>query len=109
MLPQINIKSKKIEILFSKNRKCIKYYKMVHNYRHNWSTQDFKILFSVCRLSQTDETRVSELLRLFPKNAPNGLRMMIEKYEYLNGNTETRQFFRGPSKKMKTAWQEYIS
>jgi hypothetical protein len=109
MLSQNKYQIKKIEILFSKNKKCIKYNKMVHNYRHNWTNRDFTILFTVCRLSQTDETRVRSLLRLFPKNAPNGLRMMIEKYEHLNGNTETRKFFKEPSKKMKTAWQEYIS
>ena len=81
---------------------------MNQNYRHNWTNRDFKILFAVCRGNEGDQNRVSELLKLFENNRANGLRMMIEKYEYLNGNQEIRPWFKNTiSKRMLKAWQEY--
>jgi hypothetical protein len=83
---------------------------MEKNYRHNWTIRDYKILFAVCRGNEGDENRVSELLKIFQNNRANGLRMMIEKYEYLNGNQEVRGWFRNTiSKRMLKAWQEYSS
>jgi hypothetical protein len=79
-----------------------------HNYRHNWSIRDYKILFAVCRGNQEDTNRVSELLKVFPNNRANGLRMMIEKYKHLNGNQEVRDWFKNTvSNRMLRAWQEY--
>ncbi len=80
------------------------------SYRHNWTIRDFKILFAVCNGHKGDENRVRELLKIFEKNRPNGLRMMIEKYEYLNGDQEIRPWFKNTiSKKMLRAWDEYIN
>ena len=81
---------------------------MPNNYRHNWKKEDYKSLFKVCRENKGDANRVSELLKIFPNNAANGLRMMIEKYEHLNGNQEVRCWFKNTvSKRMLTAWQEW--
>ena len=81
---------------------------MPNNYRHNWKNEDYKSLFKVCRENEGDANRVSELLKIFPNNAANGLRMMIEKYEHLNGNQEVRCWFKNTvSKRMVTAWQEW--
>jgi len=81
---------------------------MQTNYRHNWTIRDCKILFAVCRRNEGDANRVSELLKVFPNNRENGLRMMIEKYKYLNGNQEVRGWFRKTvSNRMLKAWQEY--
>ena len=85
---------------------------MNQNYRHNWSNADFKRLFDVCRENEGDENRVAGLLKLkeFENNRANGLRMMIEKYEFLNGNQEIRPWFKKTiSKRMLKAWQEYIT
>jgi hypothetical protein len=83
---------------------------MENNYRHGWTIRDFKILFAVCRGNEGKENIVSELLKIFQNNRANGLRMMIEKYEYLNGNLEVRPWFRKTiSKRMLKAWQEYNS
>jgi hypothetical protein len=80
---------------------------MANNYKHNWTIRDFKILFAVCSRNE-ESNRVSELLKVFPNNRENGLRIMIEKYKYLNGNQEVRGWFRkNVSKKMLKAWQEY--
>ena len=77
-------------------------------YRHNWTISEFKKLFKVCRENEGDQNRVTELLKKFENNRANGLRMMIEKYEYLNGNQEIRPWFKKTiSKKMLKAWQEY--
>jgi hypothetical protein len=82
---------------------------MANNYRHNWSIRDYKILFAICRGNEKDSHRVSELLKVFPNNRENGLRMMIEKYKYLNGDKEVRDYFKkNVPKKMLRAWQEYI-
>lgn len=84
--------------------------RMANTYRHNWTNRDYKILFAVCRGNEGDSNRVSELLKIFPNNRANGLRMMIEKYEHLNGNQEVRGWFINTvSKRMLTAWQEYNS
>ena len=83
---------------------------MENNYRHNWTNGDFKILFGVCRENEGDLNRVSKLLEKFPNNRANGLRMMIERYEHLNGNPEVRSWFKNTvSKRMLKAWQEYNS
>lgn len=81
---------------------------MANNYRHNWTIRDYKILFEICSRNEEDSNRVSELLKVFPNNRANGLRMMIEKYKYLSGNQEVRCWFRNTvSKRMLRAWQEY--
>jgi hypothetical protein len=83
-------------------------FKMTQNYRHNWTISEFKKLFKVCRENEGDQNRVTELLKKFENNRANGLRMMIEKYEYLNGNQEIRPWFKKTiSKRMLKAWQEY--
>lgn len=81
---------------------------MNQNYRHNWTIRDYKILFAVCRGHEEKENRVKELLKIFENNRANGLRMMIEKYEFLNGDQEIRPWFKNTiSKKMMKAWEEY--
>jgi hypothetical protein len=81
---------------------------MNQKYRHNWTIRDFTKLFNVCREYEGDENRVNELLKRFENNRANGLRMMIEKYEFLNGDQEIRPWFKNTiSKKMLKAWEEY--
>ena len=81
---------------------------MSQNYRHNWTIGDYIKLFEICKDYKGDENRVRELLKIFEKNRENGLRMMIEKYEYLNGDQEIRSWFKNIiSKKMLKAWEEY--
>jgi hypothetical protein len=78
-------------------------------YRHNWSERNYIELFRVCRVYKDDAGRVNKLMELFPNNRANGLRMMIEKYDYLNGDNNVREFFREAniSKRMRTAWKKY--
>lgn len=81
---------------------------MSQTYRHYWTNRDYKILFAVCKGNEDDENRVTELLKIFENNRANGLRMMIEKYKYLNGDLEIRHWFKNTiSKKMLKAWEEY--
>ena len=81
---------------------------MSQTYRHNWTIRDYKILFAVCSGHVGDENRVRELLKIFQNNRTNGLRMMIAKYEFLNGDQQIRPWFKNTiSNKMLTAWDEY--
>jgi hypothetical protein len=77
-------------------------------YRHNWSERDYIELFKVCRTYKDDTHRVNKLLELFSNNRENGLRMMIEKYNFLSGDG-AREFFRegNISKRMLVAWKKY--
>jgi hypothetical protein len=81
---------------------------MSQNYKHNWSIRDYKILFTICNGYEGDGDRLRELLKVFENNRENGLRMMIEKYEYLNGDHDIRPWFKDTiSNKMLKAWEEY--
>ena len=81
---------------------------MNQNYRHNWTIIDLQTIFQVCDEYEGDENRIRELRLIFENNRPNGLRMMIEKYEYLNGDQEIRPWFRNTiSRRMLAAWEEY--
>jgi len=79
----------------------------IQNYRHNWSERDYIILFTVCSLYTDDAGRVNKLLEIFPNNRANGLRMMIEKNDYLSGDNNVRRFFRegNISRRMRAAWE----
>ncbi len=78
-------------------------------YRHNWLECDYIELFRVCRVYKDDAGRVNKLLELFPNNRANGLRMMIEKNDFLSGDNNVREFFRegNISKRMRAAWKKY--
>ena len=56
------------------------------------------------------KSRIQEIPRanVSVNKRENGLRMMIEKYEYLNGNQDIRPWFKDTiSNKMLKAWEEY--
>lgn len=62
----------------------------------------------MCNGHEGDDNRIRVLLAIFENNQPNGLRMMIQKFEYLNGDYEIRPWFKNTiSKKMLRAWEEF--
>ena len=96
--------------IYKRPKYYIKIHKMASNYRHNWTIRDYNILFVVCDGYQGDENRLRILMKIFQNNRANGLRMMIEKYEYLNGDQSVRPWFKNIiSKKMLVAWDAYKS
>ena len=79
----------------------------VTKHKHIWKESEYKTVFSICKGYEGDERRVKELCAIFKDCRPNGLRMKIEKYEYLNGDQQIRPFFQKIPKKMLTAWEVY--
>lgn len=78
----------------------------VKKYRHQWSKDDLRILFCVCKLHHNNEDCKKLLAGLFPKCSSGALSIAVcIRYAQLNG-TNNSWFASNVPKKWREVWCE---
>lgn len=80
--------------------------KGVQKYRHNWTKDDLRLLFMICKLYNDDKVCKQELEVLFPKCSVGALHIAVcIRYAELNG-TNNSWFASNVPKKWREVWNE---
>jgi hypothetical protein len=75
-------------------------------YKHNWTKDDLRILFMICKLQHDDKVCKHELATLFPKCSLGALHIAVcIRYAELNG-TNRSWFASNVPKKWREVWNE---
>ena len=79
----------------------------INKYKHTWSKDDLRRLFSVCKICKDDKECEKELIEChFPKCSPGSIHVAVTiRYAELNG-TNTTWFASNVPKKWKEVWDE---